>query len=331
MKDLLDLLCTDPIGQILLCNMVDALDDPDVDSVDSGFLSAFLHVCSAANAHAPAATAAELVSLFTGTAAVPGSGGPASSSSFLLACSAITPGPCGDEEVSTVMELGTLKAIYNESYMANKGHQVIPAHADPSDPGLSDTVEALGRDINAFKVDAAFGGGPRPLFWVAPSSELRSLRGRLGGPSQSFGNAVRDLLGLVHYGDGAILVEAVLPKGATTRWCSARPTFADAGTHSRFRHKPDNATGRCGSGWGCTVDLARFAGPTPVLVIDGSAERVVERVPVQKAWPVGFHLVGEVPYRRGTTSADDDRAFAARLLRSPRSCSDLVQRLLAIL
>ena len=226
------------------------------------------------------------------------------------------------------MELGTLKANYVRSSVANQGHQGMFAHTDPSDPALADAVESLGHNLNAFRSGATFGGGPRPLFWAAPASELMSLRARHGGPSRAFGEATRDILGLVHFGSDAILIEALLPDGATRRWHNARPTFADAGTHSRFRHRLDKAPGRCGSGWGCTVDLAKLAGTDPI--IDGAAERVVEPVRVQDAWPVRFSLVGEVATARGATLADDDQAFAERLLRG-RACSDLVQRLLEVL
>lgn len=142
------------------------------------------------------------------------------------------------------------------------------------------------------------------------------------------GDGARDALGLIDRCTGVALIEIRFPanKLVSVKW--ARPTFADAGTHRRFRTINDDNTSPSISGWGCTVDLGRFAAGDPVL--DGLPERVVEPLAFDRDLEAEFSFVGGTTSTRGLTAAkDDDEAFARRVLRR-RTVADLRNRLTAL-
>jgi hypothetical protein len=83
-KDMLDLLSTEPIGQILLCNMVDALEDG---ALDKAYMADFLRCCRDAHQKLPATSVADLVGLVADTAMTSAPLGASAGETFLLGCS----------------------------------------------------------------------------------------------------------------------------------------------------------------------------------------------------------------------------------------------------
>ncbi|WP_295432020.1 hypothetical protein [uncultured Thiodictyon sp.] len=296
---MLELLCSGPEGRVLLCNIIDALLDA---SIGPATVAKLLDDCLATHCARPAQTVAELVQRFADSALqVPG---PAGSPNLLLACPTPLNGPCQDAPVSTVLEFGTLDTYFLDSSVVKRGHGVALAHPDPGDPALGDAITDLSGHPDAFLDNARFGGGPRPLFWVTPTRQL--FEGRPMSPGLA--EDARDVLGLIHFGTGDILVEMQLPAGTTAGHRGARPTFADAGTHARFRHRPDASPGRCGPGWGMTVALHLLAARD--VNIDGSPERVMAPLMLKDAGMLNLRPLGAVPTDRGDTLADDHGAFA---------------------
>jgi hypothetical protein len=126
------------------------------------------------------------------------------------------------------------------------------------------------------------------------------------------GNAVRDALGLVHYREGASLVQldfpvrTLLTKTPPTR--VAQPTFCDAAGHSRFA--ADQPGPVCSANrkqeWGTTVDLDRFARGDSDLC--GLPERVTEPVPVNPSF-VKPTYIGRLSETRGESLTDNDDLF----------------------
>lgn len=93
---------------------------------------------------------------------------------------------------------------------------------------------------------------------------------------------------------------------------SARPTFADAAGHRRFKTWPDSAAARTDRDWGRTVDLRALDASSPSL--DGCPERVTKAVDggILGSGSFEFELLGTVRSSVGAGKAAD-AAFAKRL------------------
>ena len=138
----------------------------------------------------------------------------------------------------------------------------------------------------------------------------------------------RDKLGLIHHKAGAMLAALHFPRAALSGIASARPTFADAAHHRRFKTWPDGANARRRRRWGTTVDLqALNANATSV---DGWPERVTKEIggAALGEGRFEFELLGSVPALQGTAPATD-AAFATRLAEG-RSTADIAQQLKAL-
>ena len=139
---------------------------------------------------------------------------------------------------------------------------------------------------------------------------------------------VRDKLGLIHHKAGTMLAALHFPRDALSGIPSARPTFADAADHRRFKTWPDGAAARKRRRWGTTVDLqALNANATSV---DGWPERVTKEIggAALGEGRFEFELLGCVPALQGTVPATD-AAFATRLA-GGRSTADIAQQLKAL-
>lgn len=171
-------------------------------------------------------------------------------------------------------------------------------------------VEALNRLSNSvdrpFVADAKLGG---KTLWLTPSKMARFGADRL-----------RDLLGLIQHGIGVPLVRIAISMASTHKILAYRPTFATAGTHRRFRHRPDTETP---SGFGRAVDLARHSRKPVGSSVDGALEVVSEPQPLA-ALKISWECVGRTEfhgeYRARTTqdalpsTPNYDEKFVQRLL-----------------
>jgi hypothetical protein len=129
-------------------------------------------------------------------------------------------------------------------------------------------------------------------------------------------NSVRDLLGLVHYGDGFAATAVFFGGDELALVRSARPTFGDAATHRRFMMRPRLAKNRRRRGWGMTADLSRIAPASPEY--DGLTERVAASFSGSTHAGRAFTLLplGKTSGNRGRNANDNDDVFAQLLLRN---------------
>ena len=124
----------------------------------------------------------------------------------------------------------------------------------------------------------------------------------------------RDLLGLVHHQQGAMLSVIHFPPRTISTCMSSRPTFADAGGHARFKTWPDGSAARKRRDWGATVDLRALDAAAPS--VDGCPERVTKTFAGRMLSNNGtfeFNLLGAVQTPLGQ-GEDADAAFANRLM-----------------
>ena len=124
----------------------------------------------------------------------------------------------------------------------------------------------------------------------------------------------RDLLGLVHHRQGAMLAALHFRPPTLSMCVSARPTFADAGSHARFKTWPDSQAARNQRSWGSTVNLHALGASR--ASVDGCPERIVKSIDgavLSSDATFEFELLGAVEASSGHgASADAD--FARRLL-----------------
>jgi len=139
---------------------------------------------------------------------------------------------------------------------------------------------------------------------------------------------VRDKLGLIHHEAGTMLAALHFPRAALSGIASARPTFADAARHRRFKTWPDGANARRCHRWGTTVDLQALN--ADATSVDGWPERVTKEIGGAALGEGGFEfeLLGSVPAPQGTRSATD-ATFATRLA-GGRSTADIALQLKAL-
>jgi hypothetical protein len=171
-------------------------------------------------------------------------------------------------------------------------------------------------------------GAPGGVVWLTPSAGLARLV-----KAARAADRLRDVLGLLHHPRGRCLAVLHLDDLAVQRCGTARPTFADAGSHRRFKVRADAERNRQRSAWGHTADLARLASGAPIL--DGRPERVCGPIPTEDLDSIRVTPLGRTLATRGETSKganrDDDPAFAAQLVRRQGGRARLVARICAIL
>ena len=319
-KQMLDLLCKEASGQIVACNILDAVDAVDDSVVDAATAKEFLLKCLQAYQEVPCLTTKEIIGLFTKTARgiLPTKG----EASFLFMCRNPLSTAEAYSEFSTVMEVATFKKHLVEDDKVDSKHGAFLSNPDPCDPMLKEAVNDLNGRDDFYQENAKLGGNL--FFWICPAEDLAAVRDRETPANHA--DAIRDLLGLIHHESRKALVEIRLPAKALQGIKHVRPTFADAGEHSRFRTKPDNPPRH--THWGQTVHLGLFIKGRPS--IDGAPEHVAEPVAFNKTLGAHFDFIGGTAQTRGQNTEDSDAAFATRLLRG-RNPSELRDRLLKIL
>ena len=120
-------------------------------------------------------------------------------------------------------------------------------------------------------------------------------------------------MGLVHHEDGAMLAAMHFQPLTLSAHPSARPTFADAGCHRRFKTWPDDEAAQKERGWGRTVDLRALH--AAAASVDGCPERIAKSIPghsLANGATFEFELLGAV---RASADQGDaaDAAFAMGL------------------
>ncbi len=163
---------------------------------------------------------------------------------------------------------------------------------------------------DAFRGTARTLGRPSAVLWVTAAAELEQ-----DVAAHDAADCVRDALGLIHIRSGKSLVALHLPEVNVGRVGTARPTFADAAAHRRFKVRLDLACNRRRAAWGYTADLRRVAAGEQIA--DGCRERVLEPIPTTYLGALRVVPLGSTRIERGVVcrgeGRDDDYAFALRL------------------
>ena len=154
-------------------------------------------------------------------------------------------------------------------------------------------------------------GRPRSVLWFTRRRSLAAALMRRDEENRA--QRGRDVLGLVHHAKDRVLAAVHFPAGILARH-SARPTFADAADHRRFRAWPDGSIPQANRRWGHTVDLRALHGELEDA--DGCPERVTPEIPgdaLPNGGRVEFEILGPVESARGA-SDPEDKEFVDRLL-----------------
>ncbi|MGB5064960.1 MAG: hypothetical protein WBQ37_14580 [Candidatus Competibacter sp.] len=132
---------------------------------------------------------------------------------------------------------------------------------------------------------------------------------------------IRDKVGLIHWEKNNEYVILEIQASELTLLRQGRPTFADAGSHRRFKALANNRSNKTQSNWGFTVDLDNFA--TQGKILDGVPERICEYIEANYISHIKLYPLHAVQTEnRGMTSKDDDKAYA-RCLRRKRSINKI--------
>lgn len=219
---------------------------------------------------------------------------------------------CKARGFGTVIHAGTLIAHYMSEHDRRR------LSASGAITGLSISAPAAETEIDALmslrrrQVNLRPNqviGNPESVLWITPLEEVQK---HLVGTEAA--ERVRDGLGLIHRDrlhEPLVLLE--LPASAVAGTTNGRPTFADAGSHRRFKTHVDGKAKSKRSAWGHTVDLERLAGGN--TLIDGHPERVCMPVPTAMLGRIEFVPLGKIRFvRTEQTGRDDDPAFAQRLV-----------------
>lgn len=152
------------------------------------------------------------------------------------------------------------------------------------------------------------------VFWISLNSVLQQEIDSVNSVKRS--DRVRDVLGLIDYNNRkkkeTVLVALLIPGDLISKKRHARPTFADAIKHSRFKPHADLPQNRKRSGWGCTVDLEKIF--FKKKDVDGLPERIVEAIPTWEVEELEYFILGKLKSARGLDDSDCNRAFKERLL-----------------
>ena len=161
----------------------------------------------------------------------------------------------------------------------------------------------------------------RSVVWFTRRDAIARATATASGNERT--QVVRDKLGLVHHRMGTALAALHFPPATLSGVVSARPTFADAAGHKRFKTWPDGAGARSRRHWGTAVDLeALDAGAASV---DGWPERVTKEIDgaLLGQGRFEFELLGSV---RPPPTGAADTAFATRLAEG-RTMAQVAQKL----
>lgn len=149
------------------------------------------------------------------------------------------------------------------------------------------------------------------LVWYTPRLELEKKL----VSATNHANKTRDLLGLAHKKSGDVMIALHFDAAALKFVKNGRPIFADAGNEPRFKAVADNISARKNKAWGRTADLELFS--SGKLKLDGLPERVCSPINHEalRACPeILFTPLGRVTSNSGETAYDSNSLFAQHLM-----------------
>ncbi len=298
-------------GQIVACNMVDGLENDLIDPAWTANVLAWMGELSTFDDYAqPEQLVQALDDLRTRRYSV-ASSLPAVPPDIRLG-SVDAPSPF-DVEVTCVVAawvLGNMMSEGDQGRLAGEG-LVLPTRS--AEISNADVDKWRGKPASLRKVRLAPApplGDTHSVVWFTRRDALPM--GVQGEGTTALAQRIRDLLGLVHHQQGTLLAAMHFSPRTLSACASARPTFADAGSHRRFKTWPDSVSARNQRSWGSTVDLHALAAARPS--VDGCPERVTKSIESNMLTGEAtfeIELLGALPAPSDETT---DPVFAHRLL-----------------
>lgn len=328
MEKFVDQILSDHRGQIIICNILDGLDEG---LYNKDFICKLLDWWKVLYSHMGGSKSTLLSTLnalvfnqmpigFRKGIIKP---------NFRLICCRKTRVINDDTELTTVIPVFVFKFIIHKKDMDRLHSQGVEFPSDEWQPWNEEAINSLMNLPDAhrkIRIDAGKTISKHLLWYtIKKGFENALLKGT------DYADQVRDALGLVHHEQGKILIALHLSGNALKYVNSGRPTFSDAGIHKRFKTRADKLTNKQRKAWGHTADLGHFASGKPC--VDGLPERIAEPIgnnALIDSPEVHFTPLGKVKMSRGNTVNDNDQCFVAHLLKS-RSVDKLKQTILSIL
>lgn len=307
------LLCA--AGQIVACNIVAGLENSLIDRQWVSEVLALLCALGDREEYAePVQFVRALDDLRTHTYP-PGVSLPAEQPDFRLHGNAAAPTPF-EVEVSCVLSawvLGKVMSSEDRERFAREGLAMPTSATDFLADSTIDEWRRRPAKARTARIDPASSlGRQHSVVWFTRRDALEEALA--AEDARNLAQRTRDLLGLVHHQQGAMLSVIHFPPQTMSTCMSSRPTFADAGGHARFKTWPDGNAARRRRDWGTTVDLRTLDANAPS--VDGCPERVTKTFEGRMLSNNGtfeFNLLGAVQTLLGQ-GEDADAAFANRLM-----------------
>lgn len=217
-------------------------------------------------------------------------------------------------EMSCVVAASTLRELIHPTDVARLRAEGLVFPATDSGPMVSEIVNQWRRRPSADRRvrfnPAASLGRPGEVVWFTRRDCLAQAQ---ASATTSLAQRTRDALGLVHQSQGIVLGALHIPAEGLRAVGLSRPTFVDAGSHSRFKTWPDGEEARRDLSWGFTTDLSKVVMSEPC--VDGCVERVAGSIDGSRLADVNgleVEVLGAVTTSTNT-GPEADRAFANRL------------------
>ena len=172
-----------------------------------------------------------------------------------------------DVEVSCILPmrvLGNVMFSEDKQRLAREGLAIPISSTDLAADAIVKEWQSKPASARMVRFDPASSlGRQHSVVWFTRRDALEDALASDGTRARA--QRARDLLGLVHHQQGAMLAAMHFSPLTLSARLSARPTFADAGCHARFKTWPDSQAACNQRSWGRTVDL-RALGASHALV-----------------------------------------------------------------
>ena len=311
-------------GQIVVCNVLTGIQNGLVDSVWAAEALALMgEIGSDADYADPTRLLGLLDDLRTRPSTASSSGLP-----DIKLGSTDAPAPF-EVEVTSVLPawlLGKLMSRDDKRRLMRENLALPRSRGDVLSPRMVNKWRNEPAEVRTVRANpAAELGRQDDVVWFTRRSALKEALAAV--PDSLHAQRARDVLGLVHQQEGAMLAAMHFQPPTLSACPSARPTFADAGgRHTRFKAWPDDELARRDRSWGRTVDLRALN--AHAASVDGCPERIARSTrgdALANGATFEFELLGTVQ----ATADQGDADFATRLSNG-RSAAELGTELNAL-
>lgn len=323
----IDLLLASFRGQIIACNILDGIESGAVSEAFVGqVLNWWEHLVAHAGYTSPiqVVLALNVVRDRSYPAALPGS---VTAPEFRFKGSTTVGNTNG--MVGCVMPAGLIGKVCTKAdrdRLYALGAEIPTTYLTPWTQHALDALLDLDDADRKITLDAGQSIGSNTI-WVTTKTSLDNTLRNCRNLERA--DKARDILGLVHRNKDEVLAALFFPASILSTLNSARPTFVDAGDHSRFKTTADSSRARAEASWGWTANLEKLYHSKSVL--DGCRERVCSAVRHSDVpgGAVSFIPLGILMMPRNDTVGVNDDRFAARLSRG-KTVGEIRTKLIAV-